>query len=182
MVGNPARGRLVAALAFVFAAVDIASAASATLTVGKAAPNADPIIPVNVGEQLGIFKKHGLDLKIVDFTGGSKMTQAMAAGSARHRRRRRHGNGAGRQGRADDRHLRNRGADSVHRHRRAVGFADQDHRATQRQEDRLFQRRLADRLADQGAGAQAGLAAGRTSPACRSATAHRASSPRSAII
>lgn len=55
--------------------------AAATLTVGKAAPNADPIIPVNVGEKLGIFKKHGLDLKIVDFTGGSKMSQAMVAGS-----------------------------------------------------------------------------------------------------
>src|SRR5262249_9740990 len=53
----------------------------ATLTVGKAAPNADPIIPVNVGDQLGIFKKHGLDLKIVDFGGGSRMAQAMAAGS-----------------------------------------------------------------------------------------------------
>ena len=48
---------------------------------GKAAPNADPIIPVNVGDKLGIFKKHGLDLTIVDFTGGSKMTQAMVAGS-----------------------------------------------------------------------------------------------------
>jgi ABC-type nitrate/sulfonate/bicarbonate transport system substrate-binding protein len=58
----------------------IASAAT-TLTVGKAAPNADPIIPVDVGEQLGIFKKHGLNLKIVDFTGGSKMATAMAAGS-----------------------------------------------------------------------------------------------------
>ena len=81
MVGNPARGRLVAAFAFVFAAAGIAPAASATLTVGKAAPNAAPIIPVNVGEQLGIFKKHGLDLKIVDFTGGSRMTQAMAAGA-----------------------------------------------------------------------------------------------------
>jgi ABC-type nitrate/sulfonate/bicarbonate transport system substrate-binding protein len=82
MVGNPARGRLVAALALVFAAAGIAPVASATtLTVGKAAPNADPIIPVNVGEQLGIFKKHGLDLKIVDFTGGSRMTQAMAAGA-----------------------------------------------------------------------------------------------------
>jgi NitT/TauT family transport system substrate-binding protein len=54
---------------------------AATLTVGKAAPNADPIIPVNVGDKLGIFKKHGLDLKIVDFTGGSKMSQAMAAGA-----------------------------------------------------------------------------------------------------
>ncbi|MGH6675363.1 MAG: ABC transporter substrate-binding protein, partial [Xanthobacteraceae bacterium] len=33
------------------------------------------------GDKLGIFKKHGLDLKIVDFTGGSKMATAMAAGS-----------------------------------------------------------------------------------------------------
>ena len=81
MVGSFTRGRLVAALAFLLATADIASAASATLTVGKAAPNADPIIPVDIGEQLGIFKKHGLDLKIVDFTGGSKMTQAMAAGA-----------------------------------------------------------------------------------------------------
>jgi NitT/TauT family transport system substrate-binding protein len=75
------RGR--AATAVVLAALVFATAASAqtTLVVGKAAPNADPIIPVNVGDQLGIFKKHGLDLKIVDFTGGSKMTQAMAAGA-----------------------------------------------------------------------------------------------------
>jgi ABC-type nitrate/sulfonate/bicarbonate transport system substrate-binding protein len=73
----------VAALAVLFGAAGAPSIASAatTLTVGKAAPNADPIIPVNVGEQLGIFKKHGLDLKIVDFTGGSKMATAMAAGS-----------------------------------------------------------------------------------------------------
>jgi NitT/TauT family transport system substrate-binding protein len=55
--------------------------ADTALVVGKAAPNADPIIPVNVGDQLGIFKKHGLDLKIVDFLGGSKMAQAMAAGA-----------------------------------------------------------------------------------------------------
>ena len=72
-----------AALAVIFGALVVAPAASAqtTLVVGKAAPNADPIIPVNIGEQLGIFKKHGLELKIVDFTGGSKMTQAMAAGA-----------------------------------------------------------------------------------------------------
>ena len=53
---------------------------AAELTVGKAAPNADPIIPVNVGFKLGIFKKHGLDLKIVDLSGGAKMAQALAAG------------------------------------------------------------------------------------------------------
>jgi NitT/TauT family transport system substrate-binding protein len=82
MVGSPAPGRLVTVLALVFATVGLTPVAFATtLTVGKAAPNADPIIPVDVGEQLGIFKKHGLDLKIVDFTGGSKMTQAMAAGA-----------------------------------------------------------------------------------------------------
>jgi len=33
------------------------------------------------GDKLGIFKKHGLDLKIVDFESGAKMTQALAAGS-----------------------------------------------------------------------------------------------------
>lgn len=72
-----------AALAALLAAAGapaVASAATA-LTVGKAAPNADPIIVVNVGARLGIFKKHGLDLKIIDFNGGSKMATAMAAGS-----------------------------------------------------------------------------------------------------
>src|SRR5215471_2563262 len=77
------RGRLLAALAITIGSIIAVwtSATAATLTVGKAAPNADPIIPVNVGDKLGIFKKHGLDLTIVDFTGGSKMTQAMVAGS-----------------------------------------------------------------------------------------------------
>jgi ABC-type nitrate/sulfonate/bicarbonate transport system substrate-binding protein len=72
-----------AAFTFVLASFLLVPLASAqtTLTVGKAAPNADPIIPVDVGNTLGIFKKHGLDLKIVDFTGGSKMATAVAAGS-----------------------------------------------------------------------------------------------------
>jgi NitT/TauT family transport system substrate-binding protein len=75
--------RLLAAFVIVAASVVCGPMPSgaATLVVGKAAPNADAIIPVNVGDKLGIFKKHGLDLKIVDFTGGSKMSQAMAAGS-----------------------------------------------------------------------------------------------------
>ena len=80
---NQWRGRLLAGLAIALGMVigGQAALAQTTLTVGKAAPNADPIIPVNVGDQLGFFKKHGLDLKIVDFTGGSKMAQAVAAGS-----------------------------------------------------------------------------------------------------
>jgi NitT/TauT family transport system substrate-binding protein len=74
---------LLGGFAIVLGSIVAAPAASAatTLIVGKAAPNADPIIPINVGDQLGIFKKHGLDLTITDFTGGSKMAQAMAAGS-----------------------------------------------------------------------------------------------------
>jgi NitT/TauT family transport system substrate-binding protein len=80
---NPLRGSRLAALAVVLGSLAFASIASAgtVLTVGKASPNADPIIPVDVGDQLGIFKKHGLDLKILDFAGGSKMATAMAAGS-----------------------------------------------------------------------------------------------------
>jgi ABC-type nitrate/sulfonate/bicarbonate transport system substrate-binding protein len=76
-------GGSIAALAIAAGLLLSAATASAEtkLVVGKAAPNADPIIPVNVGDKLGIFKKHGLDLKIVDFTGGSKMATAMAAGS-----------------------------------------------------------------------------------------------------
>jgi ABC-type nitrate/sulfonate/bicarbonate transport system substrate-binding protein len=80
---NPLRGSRLAALAVVLGSLGFGSIASAgtVLTVGKASPNADPIIPVDVGDQLGIFKKHGLDLKILDFAGGSKMATAMAAGS-----------------------------------------------------------------------------------------------------
>ena len=83
MPANPLRAPCAAAFAIAVASACLPSVALAetTLTVGKAAPNADPVIPVNVGDKLGIFKKHGLDLKIIDFTGGSKMATAMAANS-----------------------------------------------------------------------------------------------------
>jgi len=55
--------------------------ADSTLVVGKANATSDAIIPVNVGDELGIFKKHGLTLKIEEFGGGGKMAQALAAGS-----------------------------------------------------------------------------------------------------
>jgi ABC-type nitrate/sulfonate/bicarbonate transport system substrate-binding protein len=51
------------------------------LRIGKADANASPILPVNVADKLGFFKKHGLEVKIANFTGGSKMAQAMVAGS-----------------------------------------------------------------------------------------------------
>jgi ABC-type nitrate/sulfonate/bicarbonate transport system substrate-binding protein len=78
------RARVVALV--VLAALQTALAASAafaggTLAIGKADANASPILPVNVADKLGLFKKHGLDVRIADFTGGSKVSQAMVAGS-----------------------------------------------------------------------------------------------------
>jgi NitT/TauT family transport system substrate-binding protein len=83
MVRSSSRGGCVAGFSLFLASIGFALTASAatTLNVGKASSNASAIIPVNVGDQLGIFARHGLDLKIADFTGGSKLAQAMTAGS-----------------------------------------------------------------------------------------------------
>lgn len=70
-----------AALAIAAGMTISGASAATTLVVGKASRNADPVLPVDVGYKLGIFKKYGLDLHIVDFAGGSKMATAMAAGS-----------------------------------------------------------------------------------------------------
>src|SRR6202012_609689 len=43
--------------------------------------SASVMLPVNLGVEFGIFKKRGLDVKVVDFTGGTKLYQAMVAGS-----------------------------------------------------------------------------------------------------
>ena len=76
------RGAVITAIAlFLAAGTSAPASADTTLSVGKASATSDAIIPVNVGDELGIFKKHGLDLKIIDFGGGSKMAQAMAAGA-----------------------------------------------------------------------------------------------------
>jgi ABC-type nitrate/sulfonate/bicarbonate transport system substrate-binding protein len=50
-----------------------------TLRIGKAGAEAFSFVPVDVGEQTGIFKKHGLDLTISAFGGDAKLQQAMAA-------------------------------------------------------------------------------------------------------
>ena len=55
--------------------------AQTALTVGKANATSDAIIPVNVGDKLGFFKKRGLDLTIVEFGGGGKMVQGLVAGA-----------------------------------------------------------------------------------------------------
>jgi ABC-type nitrate/sulfonate/bicarbonate transport system substrate-binding protein len=63
------------------AATGSAAFAGEAISVGKADANASPILPVNVADKLGLFTKRGLKVKIANFTGGSKMSQAMVAGS-----------------------------------------------------------------------------------------------------
>jgi NitT/TauT family transport system substrate-binding protein len=58
------------------------AAADTSLVVGKANSEAESIMTVNVGDDAGLFKKHGLDLHIQDFSGGgSRIVQALTAGS-----------------------------------------------------------------------------------------------------
>src|ERR1700722_14875118 len=73
--------RVTIILALAIMAAPALACAETTLTVGKSIASASVMLPVNLGVEFGIFKKHGLDVKVADFTGGSKLIQAMAAGS-----------------------------------------------------------------------------------------------------
>jgi NitT/TauT family transport system substrate-binding protein len=75
------RSAIAAIVAWIVAAAFAPAFAQTVLIVGKANATSDAIIPVDIGDKLGIFKKHGLDLKIVNFGGGSKMVQALTAGA-----------------------------------------------------------------------------------------------------
>jgi len=47
--------------------------------VGKSSPGSFSFVPLDIGEAAGIFKKNGIDLRIIGFSGGTKMHQALAA-------------------------------------------------------------------------------------------------------
>ena len=49
------------------------------LRVGKAGREAFSFVPVDIGDQLGIFKKHGVAVEISSFSGEARLQQAMAA-------------------------------------------------------------------------------------------------------
>jgi NitT/TauT family transport system substrate-binding protein len=55
--------------------------AEETFRVGTPEPRAFNFGMLNAGEQLGIFKKHGLTIERIDLGGGAKLHQAMAAGA-----------------------------------------------------------------------------------------------------
>ena len=74
-----------AVAAFVLGALGASAAlpasAATELTVGTAHATADAELPATVGVELGIFKKHGLDIKLADLGGDARVIQGMTAGS-----------------------------------------------------------------------------------------------------
>lgn len=56
------------------------ASAAEPLRVGKADAHTTVFLPVDIGQRLGFFKKHGVAVEVSNFAGGSKVTQAMIAG------------------------------------------------------------------------------------------------------
>ena len=55
--------------------------AQTKVRVGQPQAGTFQFVPLQVGNETGIFKKHGVDLEISDFGGGPRVQQALAAGS-----------------------------------------------------------------------------------------------------
>jgi ABC-type nitrate/sulfonate/bicarbonate transport system substrate-binding protein len=55
--------------------------AQTKLRIGKPQAATFPFVPVDVGIATGIFKQHGLDVQSIDFAGGPRVQQAIAAGA-----------------------------------------------------------------------------------------------------
>src|SRR5262245_12950115 len=72
-------GRL--ALILILALATPAAHSAERLRVGRAVPQAFSFVPVDVGMQHGIFRKHGLEIESTAFAGDAKMQQAAAADS-----------------------------------------------------------------------------------------------------
>jgi ABC-type nitrate/sulfonate/bicarbonate transport system substrate-binding protein len=76
--------RIPLAIIFIFS-LTIASLSPAhaqtKIRVGKAISEAFSFVPLDVGIETGIFKKHGLDVEKYDFAGSAKLQQGLAAGS-----------------------------------------------------------------------------------------------------
>jgi NitT/TauT family transport system substrate-binding protein len=77
------RSLCVAAIAAAVVAMGPGGEADAqqTLRVGKAVPDAFTFVPLDVGMQEGIFKRHGLDIDEYGFGGSAKLQQGLASNS-----------------------------------------------------------------------------------------------------
>jgi NitT/TauT family transport system substrate-binding protein len=70
--------RLAAAVAAVLL-LSATAQAQTKLRIGKAQPNQFAFVPTDIGMDVGIFKKRGLDLEISAFGGDARMMQALTA-------------------------------------------------------------------------------------------------------
>ena len=76
------RTALAAWAAIVFAVAGGApAAAQTTVRVGQPQVGTFQFVPLQVGVEAGIFKKHGVDLEVISFGGGPRVQQALAANS-----------------------------------------------------------------------------------------------------
>ena len=73
---------LCAAAPIVFAQTAPQAVEKPQLTLAVGGKNLLYYLPLTIAEQLGYFKAEGLDLKIVDFAGGSQALRALVGGSA----------------------------------------------------------------------------------------------------
>src|SRR5262249_34843960 len=79
---NPSRRATLAGLgtAVSLAALGVPPARAADkLRVGKAVVEVFSYVPLNIGMRYGIFEKHGLQVEEINFAGGAKLAQGMAA-------------------------------------------------------------------------------------------------------
>ena len=67
-------------IAMALCAAPRAAAAADKLVVGKAFPTSFAFVPINVGVETGIMKRHGLDVTIEGFQGAAKLQQGITAG------------------------------------------------------------------------------------------------------
>ena len=70
--------RLAVLLTMILATAQTADAQD-TLRIGKAGREAFSFVPVDIGDQLGIFKRHGVAVEISSFSGDARLQQAMTA-------------------------------------------------------------------------------------------------------
>lgn len=67
--------------AFIFLASGGSAIAMDQLVVGRSTASAFTFTPLEIGEQAGIWKKNGLSLKVVSFSGDAQLQQALTAGT-----------------------------------------------------------------------------------------------------
>jgi NitT/TauT family transport system substrate-binding protein len=70
---------LIAAL--LLSAAPSVGAAAELLRVGKSVPEAFSFVPLDVGMQVGLFRKYGVEIEASSLSGGAKLQQALAADS-----------------------------------------------------------------------------------------------------